>query len=111
RTGLRRSEAAALKIGDLHLSNKESYLTVQHGKGNKRRDVYFNTALAKQLKEYINIKSKSWGQPIGPNYFLFTHGRDNKRYTSTALFFSFREALKKAGLPVSGWEGTKGNKL
>jgi site-specific recombinase XerD len=111
RTGLRVGEIVALKCGDIHISNKESYLVVTKGKGNRRRDVYFNGTLTKELKRYIEIKRKSWGQPTGRDDLLFCHGRDHKRYTTTGMFCSFREALRKANLPVSQWEGPKGAKI
>jgi integrase len=100
RTGLRVSEIANLKIGDLHLNGKENFLTVTRAKGNKRRDVYFNSDLAKPLKKYIEIKHRSWNHPTGPDDFLFSH--QGKKYTTVALYLSFREALKRAGLPLRG---------
>src|SRR5262245_42655120 len=81
RTGLRCSEVANLRIGDLHLG-KESYLVVTRGKGNKRRDVYFNGALSGQLRNYINIKQRSWNQPTTPDSYLFSPD-GKRRYTTT----------------------------
>jgi len=99
RSGLRVSEIANLKHGDIHISSNDSYLTVQKGKGGKRRDVYFNGALSKQLKEFINIKQKSWGMSVTPQDYLFAHGRNGKKkYTATGLYLSFKKALKKVGL-------------
>jgi integrase len=109
RTGLRRSEVANLKIGDLHLNGKENYLVVTKGKGNRRRDCYFNGKLAEQLKSYIAVKQR-WGHSVQITDYLFSP--DGKRkYCSVALFHSFKEAVRKAGLPVSGWAGQPGSKL
>lgn len=97
RTGLRVAEIAALKIGDIHLTGKENYLIVRHGKGDKKRCVYFNGSLVKPLKEYLEIKTKTWREPTSPNDFLFSH-KMGKPYTTTALHISFKKALEKAGL-------------
>jgi integrase/recombinase XerC len=101
RTGLRIGEAAALKIGDIHLSNTDSYLVVMKGKGGKRRDVYISASLKQSLKKYLECL-KRWNEPHGPDDHLLSH--HGKQYTTTALDYSFREALKKAGLPVGGWK-------
>jgi integrase len=100
RTGMRIAECANLKHGDIHLNGKDNYLVVTRGKGGRSRDIYLSDALTKHLKSFIAIK-KRHGEPTGPEDHLFTHR--GKRYTTTALDYSFREALKKAGLPVSGW--------
>ena len=99
RSGLRVSEIAALKIGDIHLAGKETRLVVRKGKGGKLRDVYFNGSLANPLKAYIEIKARSWGQPTGPGDYLFSHG-EGRPFTTTALHISFKKALEKAGLPM-----------
>jgi site-specific recombinase XerD len=96
-----------MKIGDIHISDNESYLTTI-GKGSKVRDVYFNGVLSEQLQEYIEVK-KAWGHPTQATDYLFSH-RGGKRYTTVALFHSVKEALAVAGLPVSCWEGKPGHK-
>jgi site-specific recombinase XerD len=99
RSGLRVAEIAALKIGDLHLAGKETRLVVRKWKGGKLRDVYFNGSLTKPLKRYIEIKGKAWRQPISPGDYLFSHG-EGKPFTTMALYFSFKKALGRAGLPM-----------
>jgi site-specific recombinase XerD len=100
RSGLRVKEIAALKIGDIHFSAKDNYIRVKSGKGDKPRDVYFNSRLSKPLKRYIEVKKKSWKQSVGPEDYLFT-ARGGKPYTTTALHISFKKALEKAGLPLN----------
>jgi site-specific recombinase XerD len=101
RTGMRIAEIANLKHGDIHLSGRDNYLTVTKGKGNKRRDIYCSDSLTKSLKDFIAIK-KRWNEPHGPDDYFLSH--QGKQYTTTALDYQFRDALKKAGLPVSGWK-------
>ncbi len=96
-SGLRVSEIAALKIGDLHFNGKENYLIVQHGKGERKRDVYLDTDLVKHLQDYLEIKKK-WREPIHDDAPLFS-GRRGNHYSSTALHISFKKAIEEAGLP------------
>jgi site-specific recombinase XerD len=98
RSGLRVSEIAALSIGDLFLEgNKEHYLIVQRGKGGKRRDVYLDDKLTREIRKFIKQKEK-WGESTSLSSPLFA-GRAGKNYTTTALHISFKEILKTAGLP------------
>jgi site-specific recombinase XerD len=96
RSGLRVAEIAALKMGDIHLTGKDTYLKVM-GKGHKPRDVYFNGSLAKPFKRYIEIKAKTWRQPCGGEDYLFS-ARAGKAMSTTALHISFKKALEKAGI-------------
>ena len=61
-SGLRVSEMAALKVGDLVFNESDPFIIVRHGKGNKKRTVYIDQKLAKHLKEFINYKRKALNQ-------------------------------------------------
>ena len=98
-SGLRVSEIAALKIQDLHLNGKDNYLIVQNGKRGKRREVYLDSELARQIKKYIEIKKKAWKESIEPDAPLFS-GRGGNHFTTTALEISFKKAIEKAKLPM-----------
>ena len=97
-SGLRVSEIANLKIGDLHFNGKENYLIVQCGKRGKKRDVYIDTEIMKHLQNYVKIKKDLWKEPTENDSPLFS-GRGGKHYTTTALEISFKKAIEKAGLP------------
>ncbi len=99
-SGLRVSEVAALKVGDLHMNGKDNLLIVQNGKGGRKRDVYLDRELVKHLQEYLEIKKKEWEEPIGDSAPLFS-GRGRRHYTTTALEISFKKAIEEAGLPKS----------
>jgi site-specific recombinase XerD len=99
RSGLRISEAANLKLGEIHLNGRDNFLTVLRGKGGRKRDVYINSTLVRQLKGYIEVKKKSWRMSAADTDYLFSHGPKGERYTTTGLFLSFRKAVKRAGLP------------
>jgi site-specific recombinase XerD len=96
-TGLRVSEIAALKIGDLHFNGTENYLIVQKGKGGKKRSVYLDSGIVAHLKRYSGVKQK-WQQPVDDDSPLLS-GRGGNHYTTTALHISFKKAIEQANLP------------
>jgi len=96
-TGLRVSEIASLKIGDLNLKSKDSYLIVRNGKGGKKRDVYLDKVLTKHLKDFISLKKKSWKESTDPDAPLFT-GRNGNQCAPITLMKSFKRAIQEAGL-------------
>ena len=55
--GLRVQEISDLKVKDLHVDYGESSLTVQHGKGDKRRVVNFGKNLKAHLKRYLSTRN------------------------------------------------------
>jgi integrase len=101
-SGMRVSEIAALKIGDLHFNGKENFLIVLNGKrmNGKKRDIYLDRDVVKHLQEYLEIREKEWGEKVGPEIPLLS-GRGGHHYTITALEISFKKALEKAGLPMT----------
>ena len=96
-SGLRVSEIAGLKVGDLFLGDKESYLVVRKGKGGKKRDVYLDKRLAAHLKDYLRLKENTWEEPTDPGSPFFA-GRGGGHYTTTALHISFKKVLALLGL-------------
>ena len=96
-SGLRVSEIAALKIGDIYLNNRNPFLIVQCGKGGRKRDVYIDKDLLKHLRDYIETKEKAWGEKVDSDAPLFS-GIPDKQYTTTALHLSFKRAMENAGL-------------
>jgi len=97
-SGLRVSEMAALKVGDLHFCGNENYLIVQRGKGGRKRDVYLDKEIVKHLQEYLKIKKSFLEEHVNDGAPLFS-GRGGNHYTVTALEISFKKAIEKAGLP------------
>lgn len=97
-SGLRVSEIAALKIEDLFLNGKENFLIVRNGKGDKKRDVYLDSEISKHLKDYIDLKQKTWREPVKKDS-PFLAGRGGKHFTTTALEISFKKAISETGLP------------
>ena len=88
-SGLRVSEIAQLKISDIKLDDANPLLYVRNGKGNKKRDVYIDSELVQHLKDFI-YQHELTG-------FLFEN-KQGKAYSTVALWMSFKEAIKDAGL-------------
>ncbi len=102
-TGLRVSEIANLCIGDLHLQGiSDMYLIVRHGKGHgkgKKRTVYLDKQIVKHIKKYADNKKKEGGFPLHADAPLLAKNNGEK-YSTTALYLSFKQALKAAKLPL-----------
>lgn len=54
-SGLRRSEATGLKVGDV---NFEERALLVHGKGNKERKVYFDEGVFQALKHWMSVRGE-----------------------------------------------------
>ena len=69
-TGLRVSEAANVRCGDIKAGYGESALFVRDGKGAKSRTVQIPDSLKRHLKQFVVWKA-SRGEPTGPDDYLF----------------------------------------
>lgn len=99
-SGLRVSEMAALKIGDIFLNNYDPYIIVRHGKGDKKRTVHIDLTLSQHLKEFIAYKAKTMLQSVDPDTPLFP-GRGGQHSPPITLMKSFKKAAEKTGLRPS----------
>lgn len=59
RTGLRRTECAALTIGDLSMENGHHVATIRHGKGDRRRIVKIPVDVFRSLEGYIRASGRT----------------------------------------------------
>jgi integrase/recombinase XerD len=94
--GLRVSEIANLKIGNLYLNTREPRIKVT-GKGNRTRDVFISRDLMKHLSGFLKWK-RTMDESLDKNEFLLvsSHG---KSYSTRALQYALKVSLSKAGLP------------
>ena len=94
--GLRVSEITNLKIDNLYLHVREPRIRVT-GKGNRTRDVFISRDLMKHLSSFLEWK-RTMDEPIDKDNYLLvsSHG---KSYSTRALQYAFKAALKEAGLP------------
>lgn len=95
-SGLRVEEMSNLQVGDLHLQDQGSSLTVLRGKGNKSRTVYLKKAFKKECLFYLNWKQRQ-GQDFSSEAYLLTGPKGNL-LTTRALQIAFKRCLKRAGL-------------
>jgi site-specific recombinase XerD len=98
-TGLRVSEAANLKCGDLKLGYAENRISVRNGKGGISGYVVIPEALKKHLKSFLSWK-KQRGEPIGNDDYLFVGQRGI--WTTQAIQQIVKKYLKALGLYESG---------
>lgn len=75
RTGLRRSEAAALTLGDLGVEHGHHVATIQHGKGDKRRKVKIPPDVWADLETYLKATGAYGLEGIFPELPLFVQMR------------------------------------
>jgi site-specific recombinase XerD len=92
-TGLRASEFCALRVQDINL--KEGYLTVQRGKGGKRRRVGLSPLCQDLLEQHLNQLSR---QEPKDHVFLNTLGEP---MTRDGLLNRIRNLGKRTGIDVS----------
>ena len=95
--GLRASEIAALKVGDLLLEPGQAAIIVRRGKGGKIRTVHIGEPLRRHLLEFLEWK-KLVGEPTDPEAYLFLSPRGHP-LTRQALWLIFKRYAKMAGLP------------
>ncbi len=94
-TGLRVSEAANVRCGDLKAGYGESALFVREGKGSKSRTVQIPDFLKKHVKSFIAWK-QSRGEHTGQNDHLFVGQRGP--WTAQAIQQLVKKHLKALGL-------------
>ena len=96
-TGLRVMEIAALKCSDLSLEDTIPSLVVIHGKGKKKRRVFFNGTFKRHCKEYL-----TWKQYIGestePDQPLLLSSSTGGHLTTRAIQKTFKRCARRAGL-------------
>jgi len=94
--GLRVSEIAGLRIGNLYLNSGESRMRVL-GKGQKVRDVFISNGLTKHLSDYLLWK-RLMGESMEPEAVVLVSSH-RKPYSTRTLQYAFKMCLRVAGLP------------
>jgi site-specific recombinase XerD len=95
--GMRVSEVATLRIGNLHLNNREARMRVL-GKGQKERDIFISKDLMRHLSDYLLWK-RLLEEPLAPEAFVLVSSH-RKPYAIRTLQYAFKVCLKEAGLPA-----------
>ena len=95
--GMRVSEVATLRIGNLYLNNREARMRVL-GKGQKERDIFISKDLMRHLSDYLLWK-RLLEEPMAPEAFVLVSSH-RKPYAIRTLQYAFKVCLKEAGLPA-----------
>ena len=98
-TGVRVSEAANVRCGDLKISYGDSRLFVRNGKGYLSAHLEITESLKKHLKHYLQLKSQR-GEPTGKDDYLFIGQRGP--WTSQALQQIVKKYLRQLNLYERG---------
>ena len=96
KTGMRVSELATLKLGNLHLDSREPRISVT-GKGQRTRDVFISKELMDHILEFIQWK-RMMGEPVDDDDYLLLSSQRRPFCVST-LQYAFKVSLRAAQLP------------
>jgi site-specific recombinase XerD len=96
-TGLRLSEAAALRRADVRISARKGLVVVRSGKGDAYREVELNALVRGMLEEWIAERSKI-AAPGETSFFLARTGR---ALSSRSVDLAVRRVAARAGLELS----------
>ena len=98
-TGLRESEAADIRCGNIHVAYGESAVFVRCGKGEKSGTVQIPDSLRQHFRSYLNWKQKR-GEPTGNDDYLFVGQRGP--WTGWAVGQIVKQHLRRLGLYEKG---------
>ncbi len=98
-TGLRVSEAANLRCGDLEIGHSQSKIFIRDGKGHISAHIIINDALKTHLRGFKSWKEQQ-GEDIGTDDFLFIGQRGP--WTSQAIQQIVKKYLRELGLYEMG---------
>ena len=98
-TGMRVSEAANLRCGDLKIGYTESKIYIREGKGHVSGHVVINEAVKKHLKAFVGWKQQQ-GEHTGEDDYLFVGQRG--AWTSQAIQQIVKKNLKRLDLYDKG---------
>lgn len=103
RTGLRRSEATALRVADLGTAQGHAVATIRNGKGGTSRTAKLPPDLRRVLEEWLEASGLA-GDPSAPVFVEVTRwGRiapERRPLDGKAVYRIVRRRLEAAGLPV-----------
>jgi integrase/recombinase XerD len=103
RTGIRRSEAAALRIGDLTMEQGYHVAVIQHGKGNKRGLAKLPVEVRQAIDVYLEAVGRTEVGPEAPLFVGFRRG-DHPQETpisGTLIERVVKQRAKTIGITVS----------
>jgi integrase/recombinase XerD len=103
RTGIRRSEAAALTLGDLTMEQGYHVAVIQHGKGNKRGLAKLPVEVKQAIDAYLEAVGRTEAGPEAPLFVGFRRG-DHPQETAisgTLVERVVKQRAKMIGITIS----------
>lgn len=100
-TGLRISEAVALRVADLVLDGPRRMVRVRDGKGGKPRDVTISADLRNVLKRYLDVRSEMH-DGVGPQSPLFAAGGGSRCMSRISGWRAWKRLLRAVHLDAPG---------
>ncbi len=93
-TGLRLSEATALRLGDVQMTDRKGSVSVQNGKGGKQRTIPLNADARKAISEWLAVR----GSASDNDYLWIAAQADEDGLSSRAVQRILQRFGKDAGL-------------
>ena len=91
-TGVRNSELCNIKLGDIDFKNNK--IIISHGKGNKKRKVYFGDRTKERLYNYLRLRND-----LKNDDYLFIHYYKDKQLSSSGVENIIKQIGVMSGLP------------
>lgn len=98
-TGMRKTEAMKLSVTDIHIH--EGFLVVQHGKGDKSREIPLGVSLRRILKRYLRERETVLQErgAFTPRLLITYYGTPLGNGGIDTVFKYLKEHLKGLGIP------------
>jgi len=96
-TGLRVSEVADLKMGDIKVSERAGTVLVKQGKGLKEREIPLNSSARRAVRSYLEIR----GQSVSDSVFLSQKGEKLSKRMIQSMISQFGKKAKITRISVS----------
>lgn len=103
RTGIRRSEAAMLTLGDLTMEQGYHVAVIQHGKGNKRGLAKLPVEVRQAIDNYLQVTGRAQARPEAPLFVSFRKGDhpQEKPITGNQIERVVKARAKAVGMTIS----------
>ena len=104
RTGIRRAEAAALVLSDFSTQQGHHIVTIQHGKGDKRRTVKLPVDVMRAISDYLEATGRKQAGAAAPLFISFHRG-DHLTKPEQSLAGADVDRIVRAHAKATGLEG------
>jgi integrase/recombinase XerD len=98
--GIRRSECAAIKLGDIREHDEHKVLTILHGKGDKRREIPLPPPVFRAIKDFLEAVDRLNDDPQNSLFTGFYRGQHStgRGVTDRAIENIVKHYSQKSGI-------------